>query len=314
MKKVVLIVTILLVAVALCFSAELSVPKNIIPADAMWVIHFDVQTFTKGRLYKIMEKEDVFRKIRISRDAVSGVLGGVDLSKALDKITVIGFGRGDKAVVCVEGDLPRDRLLGLAKGEKDYREIPFGSTVIHSWDRNEYGAFYGNRMTLLSEDLDSLEEVLNVISGKKPSLQSDEILSRIKPQSSNISVVGFARNVSDLIGEREGPAILQMIGDTVIQAGEKGDDVVMSLHIETPSEKDAIQFEKVFNGLVALASMEQGNRASAFNIDPQDLAITVKGNRVDMSLAYPVESFKKLILGQGRFHGFGTFADFRSLF
>jgi hypothetical protein len=312
MKKIVWFVTALVAITTLCLSADLTFPKNIVPADAIWAVHLDVQTFMKGKLYKMMEAEDAFRKVRIGRDMVSGVLGVVDLTKAIDKITLIGLGRGDRAVVCIEGDLPRDRLLALAKIEDEYREIPFGSTVIHSWDRNEFGAFAGNRMALLSEDLPSLQKVLDVISGKSPSFKSEEVLSRIKAQSGDIAVVGFARNVSDLIGTNEGPAILEMIGHTVVQAGEKGDDVVMSLHIETPTENDARQFEKVLNGLVALASMERGNRASALQIDPRDLSVVVKGNRVEMSLAYPLENFKKLLMGRTGFRGFASFAEFRS--
>ena len=314
MKKVVFILAALMAVATLCLSADLTFPKNIIPADAIWAVHFDVQTFMKGKLYKMMEEEDAFRKVRIGRDVVSGLLGGVNLTKAIEKITVVGIGTGERAVVCIEGDLPRDRLLELAKLEDDYREIPFGSVVIHSWDASEFGAFAGNRMTLLSEDLDSLKAVLNVISGKSPSFKSDEILSRIKAPSPAVSVVGFARNLSELIGAEEGPAILQLIGNTVMQAGEKGDDVVMSVHIETPTEKDAEQFEKVFLGLIALAGMEQGNRASAFNIDPQNLTVTRKGNRVEMSLAYPLKNFKQLLMGRAGFRAFASFADFRSLY
>ncbi len=312
MKKIVLILTALVAVATLCLSAELTFPKNIIPADAIWAVHFDVQTFTKGRLYKMMEKEDAFRKVRLGRDVLSGVLGGADLTKAIEGITVIGIGSGERTVVCIEGTLPRDRLIELAKIEREYKEIPFASTVIHSWGGHEFGAFAGSRMTLISEDLGSLQEVLNVISGKMPSFNPGDILSRIKAPSTDVSVVGFARNVSNLIGAGEGPAILQLIGSTVLQAGEKGDDVVMSLNIETPSDKDAQQFEKVLVGLVALASMEQGNRASAFNLDPQDLSVVVKGNRVEMSLAYPLENFKKLIMGRTGFHPFSAFADFRT--
>ncbi len=313
MKKIFMILIALLAAAALCLSADLTFPKNIVPADATWAVHFDVQTFMKGKLYKMLEDEDILRKVRIGRDTVSGMLGGVDLEAIVDSITVIGLGSGDQAVVCIKGDLPKDRLLELAKAEREYREIPFGSSIIHSWDRDEFGAFAGNRTVLLSEDLPSLQAVLDVISGKNPSLKSEEILSRVKSQSADVSVVGFAQDVSGLIGADEGPAILQLIGNTVLQAGEKGNDMVVSVHIETPTDKDAEQFEKVLNGLVALASMERGNRASAFGFDPRNLSVVVKGNTVALNLVYPLESFKSLILGKGGFHGFAPFAALRLL-
>ena len=309
MKKLLLIIALVLTTAIFCLSADLAFPKNMIPADVEWVVHFDVKAFTQGRLYASLQGEAIFQKLGIPKAKFSQILG-VDPIEVIDGITVIGINFDDDSpVVCITGELPRERLLSLAREEGDYREIPFGATPIHQWGRKEYGAFAGNRVLLFSEELVALKKVLGVIAGDQPSLKSADILPSPKAQSSNPSVLGFVRNVSHIIGEKGGPAVLGMIGNAAFQAGEKGNDVLMSVSFDTPSKEDAAQVEKILHGLVALASLERDNRASAFNIDPQDLSIAVKGTQVDVSLAYPIENFKKLMLGKGRFGGFAAFSS-----
>ncbi len=312
MKKAILIVGVLLALVAFCLAAEVPFPKSIVPADAVWAIHFDIDTFLKTKIYAAMERDMPFKGFGVSREKISEILGG-DITEILDKITVIGIGRKEEPVVCFEGNIPRERLLNLLKEEGDYETLSHGSSVIYHWDRNEYGAFIGDRMLLFSEDLDGMKDVLDVISGGKPSLKAQDVLANVEAQSAATPIVAFIRDLSALVGASGGPAILNLIGTTFLQASEKGEDVLISLNLDTPSNDDAVQVEKVINGLVALASMEQGNRASAFNIDPEKLSVKVKGSQVDISLAYPVEGFVKLVLGRGAFAGFASFASLRSL-
>lgn len=306
MKRIVLIVAALAILVTVCLGAEELFSRKIVPAGAEWAVQVNLNALQKSRLYGMMEQGEDLGKIQRAQEAILRHYK-IDILKSIERITLIGLRPEAEPVVCFEGDIPREHLLGLLGQEEKHQEIPFGSTVIHTWGTRENGAFVGDRTALISEDLDSLKQVLGVLGGEKPDFKAESLLPRVPVRSGGGLVTGFVRDVSAMLRHERGPAILTRVKAAVFQATEKAEDVLLSLHVETTSAPDAEQIRQVVQGLIALASMEQEKRG--FKFDPRNLSVSAEESRVNILLTAPLKTFFDLLQGRKGMKDLGSFGQ-----
>jgi hypothetical protein len=306
MKRIVLAVAALAILFTVCLGAEELFSQKIVPAGAEWAVQVNLSALQKSRLYGVIAEDEGLGEIRRAREAVLRHLK-IDILKSIERVTLIGLRPAGEPVVCFEGDIPREYLLGLLGQEENHRETPFGSTVIHSWGSRDNGAFVGDRTALISEDLDSLKQVLGVLGGEKPGFKAEGLLPRVPVQSGSGLVTGFVRNVSGLLGRERGPAILTKIKAAVFQATEKAEDILLSLQFETTSAPDAEQIRQVVQGLIALASMEQEERG--FRFDPRNLSVSAEQSRVNILLTAPFRTLLDVLRGRKGMKGLGSFGQ-----
>ncbi|MDH4197430.1 MAG: hypothetical protein OEW05_08500 [Candidatus Aminicenantes bacterium] len=306
MKRIVLIFAALVILVTVCLGAQELFSRKLVPADAEWAVQVNINTLQKSRLYGMIEQSEAPREMQRARESILRHYQ-VDILKNIERITLIGLRPDAEPVVCFEGDIPRKHLLGLLGEERTHREIPFGSTVIHTWGVRKNGAFVGDRMAAVSEDLDSLKQVLSVLGGEKPEFKPEGLLPRVPVQPGVSLVTGFFRDVSAMLGHERGPAILTKFKAAIFQAAEKAEDVLLSLYVDTPSAPDAEQVRQVVQGLIALASMEREERG--FKFDPRNLSVSVEKNRVNILLTAPLKTVFDVLQGRGRIRGFGPLED-----
>jgi len=306
MRKIALIFAALAVLMTVCLGAEEHFSRKLIPADAEWAVQVNLNALQASRLYGMLEEGRALRDIQRARESILRHYQ-IDILENVERITLIGSRPKGEPVVCFEGDIPREHLLGLLGQEETHKEIPFGSTVIHTWGARKNGAFVGDKMAAVSEDLDSLKEVLSVLGGEKPDLKSEGLLSRVPVQPGGGLVTAFFRDLSRMLRHDRGPAVLTRVKAAVFQATEKAEDVLLSLHVETASAQDAEQIRQVVQGLIALASMEREERG--FEFDPRNLSVAVEESRISILLTAPAKTVIDVLQGRKRMRDMGSFGE-----
>ena len=306
MKRIALIIAALAVLMTVSLGAEELFSQKIVPAGAAWAVQVNVRALQKSRLYETLGQGEGLAEIQRAQGVVLQHYK-IDILKSIERVTLIGLRPEGEPVVCFEGDIPREYLLGLLSQEEKHRETPFGSTVIHSWGSRDNGAFVGDRTALISEDLDALKQVLGVLGGEKPNFKAEGLLPRVPVQPGGGLITGFVRDVSSLLRHERGPAILSRIKAAVFQATEKAEDLLLSLHLETTSAPDAEQIRQVVQGLIALASMEREERA--FKFDARNLSVSAEESRVNILLTAPSKEVLDLLHGRPRIKRLGWLGE-----
>ena len=167
MKKAgVLFLTVLLVFIFCCELKASSLQKSIVPAEALWVVHFDLVKFKASRLGDI-----VLNKIEALglKDEVGQFHKQfkMDILNDIEGVTAIGLGKDEEdIVVCLKGNINKEFLLGLLGMEDSHQEIPYGKYTLHNWDKDEFGAFVDDDLVLIAHNKNALISVVDVISGK----------------------------------------------------------------------------------------------------------------------------------------------------
>ena len=150
-------VTVILAMFFCCELMATNLQKSIIPAEASWVIHFDLEKFAATQIGNhLLNEQDALgfgKKNSQFKEKYK-----IDLLEDIDGITVFGFGKGEKNIVaCLQGNLNQDYLLELLGAEESHKEIPHGKYTIHNWDRNEYGVFASENLALIGPNQDMIK-------------------------------------------------------------------------------------------------------------------------------------------------------------
>lgn len=294
------------VMLALFFCCELKAStfqKSIVPAEAEWVIHLDLEKFAatqvgeyilneKGAI-SLMKKNNQFKK-RYQ----------INILEDIDGVTVFGFGKHEKnTVVCLKGNFDRDYLLGLLAMEESHKEIPYGKYTIHNWDSHEYGVFVDEHLALLGPNEEVIESALDVIAGKKANIASSPLNSYINEIPPHAFFAAMAKDISALAEGASKVFIVKKTESALFTLAEEKENINILLNFSTKTLEDAKNMESVVRGLISLANMQLGEAHKEIRI-PEDIKIETKGQKVLIMISYPAKSLLDIALGKASFSSF----------
>ena len=150
MKKALIFAMVVFFGLMLSFQAMAgTLQSNIVPANAAWVIHFNLEQVLSSRLFEQIRQNEEWSRMLAERTRISKRYR-IDPLKDIRGITVFGMGHEEEqAVACISGTFDKAHLLNLLGLDDRHQEIPYGNAIIHNWDRHEYGTFVGENMLLL---------------------------------------------------------------------------------------------------------------------------------------------------------------------
>jgi hypothetical protein len=266
-----------------------SLQTSIIPENAQWVLHLDIEKFTSTRLFKLfLEKED--DKVLAGKNKIFEKLG-IDPLKDITGITIFGSGKAEeRAVVSLTGNFNKDRLLSLVKLVKDHEEIKHGKHTIYKWESNQVGAFVNDNMLLMGKNENALRDAIDVIDGKQKNFKKTKLISYLKEIPQGAFLQAVVGDISSIVGESR-PLILQKTGMTFFMALEKNENVNLKLKMTTDTAETAANIGQIINGFTAIAKMQvEGKEVKEKALKVlKALTISVKGNVIEMGLIYPSE-------------------------
>jgi hypothetical protein len=302
-KAIVIFVTVLLALFFCCELKASTVQKSIIPAEADWMIHFDLEKFSATQIGEYLLSEEGTVKLRKKSDQFKKRYQ-INILEDIDGITVFGFGKSEKkTVVCLKGNFDRDYLLGLLAVEESHREIPYGKYTIHNWDSHEYGAFADEHLALLGSDEGVIKLALDVIAGKKANITSSPMNSYLNEIPSHAFFAAMAKDISALAEEASKVFIIKKTESALFTLAEKKENINILLNFTVKTLEDAKNMESVVRGLISLANMQLGESHKEIRI-PEDIKIETKGQKVLIEISYPTKSLLDFALGKANFSSF----------
>lgn len=298
MKKVTIIfLTFFLVALISPAIHGESLQTKLVPAEAQWIIHIDIEKFAQTELKKILEKNsenDFSREIMgIERTT------GIDFFSDITAVTAIGMNHNNnEPVLAFSGKLNKEHLLGLLKEEESPDEINYGNFLIYSWD-NEYGVFASENLLIISENHRGLEKVLDTYSGKGKTFSGTPLQRQMRTLSPNTFLVATANNVSELVDEDNddfGAILLSKTESAFFSAQEQNSQVRLFLSLQTDSPETATNMESMVSGLKAFLAMNE-------QIDPEwdivkTLSVSKKDTAVELTAQGSVEELLHVFMGK----------------
>ena len=299
MRKIILLVLVLMLFVLSPGTAEaVSVQTASIPENTQWLLHFDMEKFTSTRLYSLLLAEHSGNMSKIIGTKILEKFG-IDPAKDITGITIFGTAKDkDKAVVSLTGNLHKDTLLSLVKEVKDHKEARHGKHTVYRWDRSQVGAFANDNMLLIGKDDSAIKNALDVIAGKKNNIKKTKMMSYLKDMPKNAFLQVVVDNISSIVGAKQ-PLILQKTGMVFFMALEKNEDLNLKLKLATDTTETAKNIEQVVRGFTAMAKMQLNGKEGKEHIWKvlEALAISVKGNIVELGLSYPSEALVSVLAG-----------------
>lgn len=294
MKKIsALVLTLILIAaVSPAFSTK-ALKKNLVPEEAKWVVHIDVEKFAQTQFKEVLMEKSHFP---LGRE-ILGIekTANINFFEDIAAVTIIGMINDEEPVIAFSGNLNKDHLLGLLK-EEEPEEIQRGKFLIYNWGSNEYGTFINDRLLLISENRYGLEKVLDTFAGKAKSI-SGTLDSKLKSVSPHAFIFAAADNISEMVKDEDDfPShILQKTESLFFMASEQDSILKLVLNLQTDSPATAKNLVDMAQGLKAFLAMSD-------EVDPEwdllkNLKIGIKGNMVLVESESSSENLLKVLMG-----------------
>jgi hypothetical protein len=311
-KAVVILVTIFLTVFFCCELKAISIQRSIIPANAVWLISFDLKKLSTTQIGEYLINEEGSAALK-KKNAQFRKKYQIDLLKDIDDITVFGMGTGEEQVVaCLRGNFNQKYLLGLLAEEESHKEIPYGKYTIHNWDEDEFGVFVDEHLVLIGSNQNALKLTLDVISKKKENISSAPLNAHLKEIPSDAFFAAAADNISSLAEKASKVFIIKKTEAVLVTVGEKGQDLDLRLNFSVKTIEDAKNMESVIRGLIALVNMQLEERKTGIEV-PEDVNISTEGKEVKIEMNFPIKALLDKISNKIKFSSVQLLAGFDCL-
>ena len=305
MKKAALMTFLTVVALALVPSlgaaaAEPSVLQmSIVPADAQWVIHLDMEKLTSSALFKMLREVKGMPNIQEKTGKFTETFK-MDPYKDLKAVTIFGRGEaGEEPVVAVSGNFDKAHLLGLIKAESSTKETPYGKYTLYNWENEHFGVFVNDNLILITEKEADIKSALDAVDGKTKNVSASPLVARLQKESAGAIATFAVADIAGLTGERKGaassherPAILDKMQSATGAISESGDKLNLKVEIGAASDQVAKDIESAVRGIIALLNLQFTSDAQPFT---QNINVKTDGQRVRIDGSFLIPELSKII-------------------
>jgi hypothetical protein len=244
------LVTLALFLAAPAFSGP--IPPKVVPENARWVVHLDMEKFVATDLYGYLEKDG---KIEIKSRDLNHWLK-MDLAKDIKGVTVFGLGADDKNIAfVVEGKLDKAGIIALAEADKDSQKTAYGAYTLYSSGSDEYGAFINDNLLVFSEGRATIEKVLDTAAGKGKDFGGTPLHTSLKDVPAGAFVSGVLPDLSSLGKDLGQSKVLDQASGLFFMAQEKTGSLLVRLQVIAASTESAKNMADVIQGLIAMGRL-----------------------------------------------------------
>jgi hypothetical protein len=302
MKKAILIAAVILALLfGLGLAAEPSaLQTSIVPADALWIIHLDMEKLASSALFKMLTETGSGPGVRQKAGQFFEKLK-MDPFKDIRSVTIFSRSENEKeAVVALSGNFDKAYILGLLKADASHKETPYGKYTFHSWQDKHFGVFVNDNLVLISEGEDNIKSALDALEGKIKNISASPLVSRLQKESGNAIIVGAVSDIAGLTGEAKGGAASQgkpaMLGKMKTATGaisEIGDMLNLKVEIAAASDQVAKDIEQAIRGVISLVNLQFTD--SDAQLLTQNINVKVDGERVRIDASYLIPKLTEIL-------------------
>jgi hypothetical protein len=277
-------------------------PK-VVPADAKWVAHVDVDAVAKSAFWPMIQQ-----RIDANPEVQNGLaqveqFAGMTIPQDIHSVTVVGSGFEDgDAVLLINAKANQEQLLSGLQMNPAFSSTSHGSHEIISWEdkgKTNYGSFFSADRIVFGQNKDMVAKLVDVLDGKAEALKADSVMAQ--PTGPGVLAGVASDSIADLAAKKEkNNPVLKQFQSAWITLGQQGTDVVAKSLFAVGDPKKAEQFKTMAEGAKALGMMA----ASQENADPGLKLIapllagaqaTALGSNVQINWTAPVDQVKQLI-------------------
>jgi len=267
--------------------------KDYLGADTRWVLHLDLEAFKKSKLGTLI-LTDVQSQHSEKIKALEELLG-FNLLTDINHITLFGpDSQEQNGVLLIEGRFNPQKITALLALNKDYQKSAYGQYILHEWfdelrSRTQVGTFARENLIILSQSRQALEQTLDVLDGKRPSLSASGWPVFPNNVSQEPIVLLAADEVKHLTENQPHAAILANTQSMLFAAAENGTTFQADSFLQTADSQTALQIEQAFLGMKAFLTLS-GNKPSALTSLLQNWQIQTDGNLVSIHFEVPTDT------------------------
>lgn len=260
--------------------------KAQVDADAKWLLHLDLEAFKKSS-FGTLAISEIQSRYGDQIAALEELFGSNPL-KDLNQITLYGPDSNDKnAILIVQGRFNPEKLLALPALNSAYEKTFYRNYTIHEWTdpdhgKNQVGVFARGDLIILSQTRRPVEQTLDILDGKRPSLAQSNGLSFIDKTARGPIVLLAAEDLGRLTEGNIHAAILKNSQTMAIAAKEDNQTVSVDLDLGTQDVQTAAQIEQAFVGMKAFAMLNQKNQpllarlGESLQIQTEDMLVSIR--------------------------------------
>ncbi len=310
MKKVIILLVILLTLFFLCELRASTLQKSIIPEEADWVIHFDMEKFMSTPYGDHLLNTENILGLRKKNTQFQDKYQ-IDILKDINGVTLYGFGNDEKnTIVCLKGTFDQEYLLGLLADEDSHLEIQHNKFIIHAWNSHEFGAFVDDNFVLIAQNETAIKTALDVIAGKKANVTTSSLMSYINKIPPNVFFAAMAKDISEMAKHESDVFIFQKAESALFTLIDEKDNIKLRLNFTVKTLEDAKNMENVIRGLISLASMQLEESQRDILLPLEKMIISTEGKNIRIELSYPAQDLIDIVLGKKHFFPFHKLAGF----
>jgi hypothetical protein len=295
-KAMIILVVILLTFLLLGELTASTLPKSLIPADAEWVVHLDMEKFKSshfGNLLLQEQKGGLKKKAKVFYKQTS-----IDLLKDVNGITIYGLGKKkQQTVMCLKGTFDKKYLLSLLEEVDAHRELAHGSHIIHKWNHSEYGLFVGEDLVFLAWNEEAIKVALDAVDGKRENISASSLKSYADQIPGDAFFTALVKDISALAGYSSKAVILKKAGSGLMTLTERNEILNARIDATAETPKDAENMEQIIRGLLAMAQMQFEEGYKKLNLS-ESVRVSTNNKEVKIELNHPSEEIFQFLTGR----------------
>jgi hypothetical protein len=283
------------------------IQKENIPADAKWLLHWDLEKYRSTEVGRYFDREILAKKLEKPRADLKQYFN-IDLDwEKFTSLTACGTDfepqNGTNALLIVKTDLTTANSTEMALIKQvDYAKShggpieaitagPFGT---YSINNNVFVSFQKGGRILLGKSLAQVRKAIEIIQGKSANLTTSTALNGFPAGDSDFFFIALAEGFADRIPLPPNAKILQTTEGVRAVLREKSDKLSLSLTLKAKSADSCKQMQQVVQGMIALVNLSQQENKDLMLL-AQSASVTTEDRSVSLGLDYPVkEAIAKL--------------------
>ncbi len=298
MKKLTYLLVILLTLFFLVELRASTLQRSIIPEEADWVIHFDVEKLKSTPYGEYLLDTENLLGLR-KKNAEFQDYYKINILEDIKGVTVYGYGNDEEnTVLCLNGTFDQEYLLGLLAENESHREIQHNTFIVHGWDRHEFGVFVSDNLALLAQDETAIKKALDVIAGKKPNVSSSSLMSYVNKISPDVFFAAMAKDISKMAEHKSDVFIFRKAESALLTFTDEKDNIKFMLDFTVKTLEDAQNMESVIRGLISLASMQIEESQKGILLPLEKMIISTEGKNIRVELSYPAQDLIDILMGK----------------
>ena len=283
--------------------------KEQIPAGVKWLLHLDVENGLQSQIGGFLGDE--LGKRLVSPLAELKTAYDIQLDwRQFQSFTAFGFDFDQRAdvsgvmMVRSRQDMPAmlDRLLAKfeesgGKGRGVLTKTKEDGTALYVLRKEVFGATGKGGVLVLSKSKAKLKEALDVLDGKGSNMAASTTFSAFPQAPASFFFLALADGFNSVQGLPPQARILKSSTGGQLVVGEKTGRVFLQLALSARDGEAAAQIQQVFQGLLALATLNQDNNKELARL-AQSVKVSTNDTVVNVNIELPVTNVIAQVEGE----------------